>query len=208
VSIDRRIGLAGIIVAFFGIAAFYLWPDKKWIGWTSLIGAVCLVLAWIVAEFYKTPENVDLWLGFDFNSWGPGNSALCIQSRGANPLFNVVASIGELRSYPIARLEPDGQPVSCSVTKAQVGDAAQDVALCETQKLRDIKRGADGRMQEASVPMEVTYTDRSGKSRTCGDFEVKLPFSMSSIKKRTKQSIFRRLRFSTQMGPERHTGES
>jgi len=49
-SIDRRIGLLGLIVASVSVAAFYLWPDKKWIGWTSLGIAISLVVAWIVME--------------------------------------------------------------------------------------------------------------------------------------------------------------
>ena len=45
-----RIGLAGVILGLFGIASFYLWPDKKWIGWVSLGCAAALVILWIALE--------------------------------------------------------------------------------------------------------------------------------------------------------------
>ena len=47
---DSRLGLAGLIMALFGIAATYLWPDKKWIGWSCLVVAVALVMYWGVTE--------------------------------------------------------------------------------------------------------------------------------------------------------------
>jgi hypothetical protein len=49
-DLGGRLGFAGLIVALFGIAAFYLWPDKKWIGLSSLIAAGALVIAWGIAE--------------------------------------------------------------------------------------------------------------------------------------------------------------
>jgi hypothetical protein len=52
-STDRRIGIMGLIVAFFGIAAFYLWPDKRWIGWLSLCVATALLILWIFAELRR-----------------------------------------------------------------------------------------------------------------------------------------------------------
>lgn len=50
-SLGDRLGLGGLIVAFFGIAAFYLWPEKKSIGWVSLAAALALVLTWLSIEF-------------------------------------------------------------------------------------------------------------------------------------------------------------
>jgi hypothetical protein len=188
VSTDRRIGLTGVIVAFFGIAAFYLWPDKKWIGWTSLVIAGCLVLAWIVAETYRKSEGIDLWLGFDFNTWGPESSALCIQNRGKEPIFNVVVNIPEdgsiLKSQPIDRLEADGEHVSCSVTKGQVRDAA-DTALVGTP-LHGVVRDERGMVKEAKIPIRISYTDRLGKHRNWDGLEFALPFRDSAIKRRAK----------------------
>jgi hypothetical protein len=40
----------GFIVAFFAIAAFYVWPDKKWIGWSCLLIAAGLVIWWAALE--------------------------------------------------------------------------------------------------------------------------------------------------------------
>lgn len=60
-SLGDRVGIAGLIVALFSIAAVYLWPDKKWIGWFSLIAAVGLILLWgwlelevQAANFFRT----------------------------------------------------------------------------------------------------------------------------------------------------------
>jgi hypothetical protein len=53
-SFDRRLGLSGLIVGLIGIPAFYLWPDKKWIGWVCLLAAVVLVLVWFVLELRKS----------------------------------------------------------------------------------------------------------------------------------------------------------
>ncbi len=52
-SFGDRLGLAGLIVALLAIAAFYLWPDKKWIGWPCLALAVILSLAWVGFEFQE-----------------------------------------------------------------------------------------------------------------------------------------------------------
>jgi hypothetical protein len=38
-----RLGLWGLIVAFFAIAAFYIWPDRRWIGWMCLVVALSLL---------------------------------------------------------------------------------------------------------------------------------------------------------------------
>ncbi len=45
-SFGDRLGLAGVVLAFFAIAAPYLWPDKKWIGWVSLSCAIVLMFLW------------------------------------------------------------------------------------------------------------------------------------------------------------------
>jgi hypothetical protein len=49
-SRDTRIGLAGLLVACFAIAAFYLWPDKKWIGSWALVCASALIVLWAMLE--------------------------------------------------------------------------------------------------------------------------------------------------------------
>jgi hypothetical protein len=47
---DNRLGVAGLIVAFFSMAAFYLWPEEKWIGWLSLFLAAALGGIWLFLE--------------------------------------------------------------------------------------------------------------------------------------------------------------
>jgi hypothetical protein len=49
-DLGSRLGLAGVALALFSIAAFYLWPDKKWIGWVCLVAAALLLLVWGVEE--------------------------------------------------------------------------------------------------------------------------------------------------------------
>jgi hypothetical protein len=50
-ALADRMGLVGIILGLFAIAAPYLWPDKKWIGWLSLSLAVILIAMWGWLEF-------------------------------------------------------------------------------------------------------------------------------------------------------------
>jgi hypothetical protein len=52
-SLGDRLGLAGLAMALIGIAIPILWPDKKWIGWLSLILAVLLAIGWAVLEIRK-----------------------------------------------------------------------------------------------------------------------------------------------------------
>jgi hypothetical protein len=51
-SRDTRIGLASLTLGLFTIAAFYLWPDKKWIGFVSLVCFLSLLLFWAALEIY------------------------------------------------------------------------------------------------------------------------------------------------------------
>jgi hypothetical protein len=46
-----RLGIGGLIVALLGIAAFYLWPEKKWIGLTCLGLAIAVAVVWLWLEF-------------------------------------------------------------------------------------------------------------------------------------------------------------
>lgn len=50
-SLGDRLGWVGVILALIAIAAPYLWPDKRWIGWVSLCFAVMLVVTWGWLEF-------------------------------------------------------------------------------------------------------------------------------------------------------------
>lgn len=56
-SFGDRLGLAGLIVALLGIAAFYLCPTKKWIGWLCFAAASFLGIAWVWYEF-RPPVTV------------------------------------------------------------------------------------------------------------------------------------------------------
>ncbi len=56
-SLGDRLGIVGVVVALFAIAAPYLWPDRKWIGWLSLILAGVLLLGWAVLEIQGRVRN-------------------------------------------------------------------------------------------------------------------------------------------------------
>jgi hypothetical protein len=45
-SLEQRIAFLGVALGFFAIAAPILWPDKKWLGWISLVCAVLSLLYW------------------------------------------------------------------------------------------------------------------------------------------------------------------
>ncbi|HEV1994508.1 MAG TPA: hypothetical protein VGR03_09260 [Candidatus Acidoferrum sp.] len=49
-SLGDRLGIAGLVVAFFGIGITVLWPDQKWIGWLCLGIAGLLILLWFLME--------------------------------------------------------------------------------------------------------------------------------------------------------------
>jgi hypothetical protein len=57
-DLGTRSGIAGVVLALFSIAAFYIWPTKKWIGWVCLVLTVLLLLAWAVAEFRSRREPI------------------------------------------------------------------------------------------------------------------------------------------------------
>lgn len=50
-SFDQRVGIAGLIVGLFAIAAAILWPDRKWIGWLALAACIALLVWWGWLEF-------------------------------------------------------------------------------------------------------------------------------------------------------------
>lgn len=51
----NRIGLGGLILTLFSLAAAILWPDKKIVGWLSLAGAATLTVTWVWLEV-RTPS--------------------------------------------------------------------------------------------------------------------------------------------------------
>lgn len=50
-SLGDRMGILGAILALIALAVTILWPDRKWVGWISLAGAVALLLGWGWLEF-------------------------------------------------------------------------------------------------------------------------------------------------------------
>jgi hypothetical protein len=56
-TIDTRIGLAGLIVAFLGIAITVFCPDKRWVGGICLVAAGVLLIGWGVREITHRPGS-------------------------------------------------------------------------------------------------------------------------------------------------------
>jgi hypothetical protein len=59
-ALADRLGLAGVILTLFALAAPYLWPDKKWIGWVSVFCALTLLITWGWMEFGATLPRLNL----------------------------------------------------------------------------------------------------------------------------------------------------
>jgi hypothetical protein len=57
-DLGTRLGFAGVVLALFSIGAFYIWPDKKWIGGICLFLAAALALAWVVTELRHKSRGV------------------------------------------------------------------------------------------------------------------------------------------------------
>jgi hypothetical protein len=70
-----RIGLVGLVVALIGIAAFYLWPDKKWIGWLALCAAGVLLLIWLWLELHQKHERPHISAELVIDSVEPNGEA-------------------------------------------------------------------------------------------------------------------------------------
>jgi hypothetical protein len=56
--LGERIGLAGLVLALFAIAAPYLWPTRKQIGAGALVGAVVVTAIWIGLELSDLGRGV------------------------------------------------------------------------------------------------------------------------------------------------------
>ena len=54
---DSRVGLAALIMGCFGVAAFWLWPDQKWIGWVFLAASAAGVCTWVYLEVKPYAQN-------------------------------------------------------------------------------------------------------------------------------------------------------
>lgn len=119
-ALGDRLGWAGVILTLCAIGASYLWPDKKWIGWTALSMAFALGLVWAWLEF--KPQAISFYRGYPLRStmavffcsgllascwwlWAVRGAALVQQQTSggtvlSSPLFSVaIAGIME-NPYP------------------------------------------------------------------------------------------------------------
>lgn len=85
-DLGSRLGLAGVVLALFSIAAFYLWPEKRWIGWICLILAAALLLVWGVIEIKLTKLGGRLspYLAILLGAVIGGLIAYCVWNKIAN----------------------------------------------------------------------------------------------------------------------------
>lgn len=154
-----------------------------------MVALGCFVFAGIIGIGLhltrKNVEGVDLWLGFD----GVSDALLCIQNRGKEPVFDAVVRIPEdgscFASQPIARIDPDGAPWPVSGgTRSEIRKALAMMGL---------SRNPDE--QSHPIPIRITFSNLRGKPRIFDDLEIELPFSLSSIRRKTRRPTFRRLAF-------------
>lgn len=179
------VGAADVLIEHYGTEQVktswnHLWflPRLGWKGW--LIGFLFITLLFVIEgsyEYSRAAHAPDLWLGFDINISAYDGSLLCIQNRSGEPLFDVTVKIPErggiVTSQTISRLEGDGLPNSCSVTRGQIREQLA-VAL-----LRPPYKKAE------NIPVRVTYTDLGGIRRNFDQLEMSLPFRESSFRRKS-----------------------
>ena len=56
-NFDRRIGVAGLVVALVGVAAPILWPGVTWIFWLCIAVGLLIVATWVNAELFRKIES-------------------------------------------------------------------------------------------------------------------------------------------------------
>ena len=111
-DINSRLGMVGVIMTFLSIAALYIWPEKKWIGWVSLVIAAGLLLYWGIAEIQhfmgsgKTPHIVSIVIGCIVG--GCIASLIWSSFPQAKPSVLLVAQVMWASPAPIA----EGAPLS------------------------------------------------------------------------------------------------
>ncbi len=107
-SLGDRLGIVGVIIGLIGIAAVYLWQDKKWIGWCSLICAGGLVIGWAVLEFKTLPASMVIGAIV-----GAGLAALIwntVQSKPEDKNITVTAETHEQLLPPKETISTPQQP--------------------------------------------------------------------------------------------------
>lgn len=45
-SHEKRLGWAALVLTLFGVAASFLWPQQRWIGWVFFLGAFGCAIGW------------------------------------------------------------------------------------------------------------------------------------------------------------------
>ena len=88
-SFGDRLGLAGVILTFVGIAIAILWPSKRWTGWVSLGMAVIMIFGWVWFE-----RDTFLSWPLQFSKTHPLASSIavfiCVGLTAAVPWFRFV----------------------------------------------------------------------------------------------------------------------
>jgi tetratricopeptide (TPR) repeat protein len=110
-SLDTRVGIAGLIMAFAGPGIAYLLPPtKRWIGWACVGAAACLGLFWFYLEqgpplfsflcdFY-IEKSLSAWQNGNYgNSLRYANSAIAVKPDNAIAWNNRAAAYNSMGNW-------------------------------------------------------------------------------------------------------------
>jgi hypothetical protein len=138
-SRDTRIGLAAIMLGLFGVAAFYLWPNAKWIGWICLVCMVVVLAYWVVLEICggsgPRPKIVMGWVYSGKPVFGglPVTLAnVAFTNVGQESAHDVQIVPNKLEKYwieqtaPLPLIKPDGIPVFPPLKAMYRGEDGQE----------------------------------------------------------------------------------
>jgi hypothetical protein len=103
IDMGARLGFGAIVVGLFSIAAFYLWPDKKWIGWAALICCLLILLAWIIFEITRSPSE----LTKEGTSTSVGNVNSGIAAKGSSQVTSIISPTTVINHPPAVLQRPD-----------------------------------------------------------------------------------------------------
>jgi hypothetical protein len=133
-SWGSRLGLAGLIVALLGIAAFYLWPEKKWIGWLCVALAFILGVVWLWLEMKKEEDEPTLSLSEALHAATASGNSRSIESSTA--LQSVACPVIDFDFSPEpvrADMNADYGPKLTLKVANRSGFAIEDVQLQPTE---------------------------------------------------------------------------
>jgi hypothetical protein len=182
-SQEKRLGWAALAMGLLGVAVMYLWPDKKWIGWTFLVAAALVFLAWIYLEIrptHKAPDELPtLYLFYDPDARGRGilgcsdHTGLFLRTENGRVASKIRINSPDTISYShkILRIRwtlpgknVDSNPLPVKLLCVTVNHGTEStfnyIGGDQLPKFFDHKREED----PAELIVTLTYTNVSGRS--------------------------------------------